>query len=63
MKYVEKCGRVWPSKKAYDKYSDYMMQALDLSLMFESYSDDTDDMSIYEDDGFKMLDNIRKIEV
>ncbi len=60
MKFVEKDGRVWPSKKAYYQYKMNMRLALKLELMFEDYTDDTDDMSIYEDEGFKKLDYIRE---
>ena len=60
MKFVEKNGRVWPSKKAYNQYKMNMRLALKLELMFEDYTDDTDDMSIYEDEAFKKLYNIRR---
>ena len=60
MKFVEKNGRVWPSKKAYNQYETNIGLAFDLDLMFENYTDDTDDMSIYEDEGFKKLDYIRE---
>ena len=60
MKFVEKNGRVWPSKKAYNQYETNIGLAFDLDLMFENYTDDTDDMSIYEDEAFKKLYNIRR---
>ena len=60
MKFVEKNGRVWPSKKAYNHYRMNVSKAFDLDLMFENYTDDTDDMSIYEDEAFKKLYNIRR---
>ena len=60
MKFVDEDGRVWPSKKAYTQYKINMRLVRKLDLEFEDYTDDTDDISIYEDEAFKKLDYIRE---
>lgn len=59
MKFVEKDGREWPSKKAYNQYEKNVRKNLWGSLALECYADGTGDTSVYEDEGFKSLCYVR----
>lgn len=62
MKFVEKNGRVWPSKKAYNHYIKNVRTYMEIYFAFEDYVDDTDDTSVNQDEGFQELFDMWKTE-
>ena len=60
MKFVEKNGREWPSKKMYEIYHKNLRKCLWDSLALECYADATGNEEIYDDEGFKVLESIRQ---
>lgn len=55
MKFVEKNGRKWSSKRAYNHYVSNIKKYMNLYFELENYADDTDNNFIFEDEGFKIL--------
>ncbi len=62
MKFVEKNGTVWPSKKAYNHYIKNIRIIMEIYFAFEDYVDDTDDRSVNQDEGFQELFDMWKTE-
>lgn len=61
MKFVDKKGRVWSSKKKYEEYIKMRSINYENYLQIECYSDDTDDDSVWQDEAIlelhKLLEN------